>query len=97
MSSWKREITEYESAHVVGVYVTPRLRGQGVAEAVMAAVLDWAGEELQAARIRLFVMESNTRAAAFHRRIGFVPTGAEVAYPPNPVYTEHELEYRTRP
>ena len=40
---------------------------------------------------------SNTRAAAFYRRIGFVPTGAEVAYPPNPVYTEHELEYRARP
>jgi ribosomal protein S18 acetylase RimI-like enzyme len=91
------EITEYVSAHVVGVYVTPRLRGQGVAEAVMAAVLGWAREELQAARIRLFVMESNARAAAFYRRIGFVPTGVEAAYPPNPAYTEYELEYRVTP
>lgn len=29
------EITEYVSAHVVGVYVTPRFRGQRVAEALM--------------------------------------------------------------
>jgi ribosomal protein S18 acetylase RimI-like enzyme len=90
----EKEITEYVSAHVVGVYVTPQWRGRGVAEAVMAEVLRWAREEVGADRIRLFVMESNIRAGAFYRRIGFVPTGVEVAYPPNPAFSEHELEYR---
>lgn len=89
------EITEYVSAHVVGVYVTPRFRGQRVAEALMAAVLTWA-RHAGAARIRLFVMETNDRATAFYRRLGFVPTGATMAYPPNPAFTEHEMEYHAR-
>jgi ribosomal protein S18 acetylase RimI-like enzyme len=88
------EITEYVSAHIVGVYVTPRFRGHGVADALMAAVMRWAREEPGAARIRLFVLETNDRAAAFYRRTGFVPTGATMAYPPNPAYREHEMEYR---
>jgi hypothetical protein len=41
--------------------------------------------------------DSNARAGAFYRRIGFVPTGVEVAYPPNPAFSEHELEYRAAP
>jgi ribosomal protein S18 acetylase RimI-like enzyme len=87
------EVTEYVSAHIVGVYVTPQFRGQAVAEALVNAVIRWAQEEACADRIRLFVMQSNDRAAAFYRRIGFVPTGATMAYPPNPTYTEHEMEY----
>jgi ribosomal protein S18 acetylase RimI-like enzyme len=87
------DITEYRSVHVVGVYVTPRFRGQPVAETLMMAILRWAREEAGAARIRLFVMESNDRAAAFYRRVGFVPTGATMAYPPNPAFTEDEMEY----
>lgn len=88
------EVTEYVSAHIVGVYVTPRLRGKGVAEELVTAVTRWAREEPRADRIRLFVMQTNRRAAAFYRRIGFVPTGATMAYPPDPAYTEHEMEYR---
>ncbi|MEV8517274.1 GNAT family N-acetyltransferase [Dactylosporangium sp. NPDC051484] len=87
------DVSEYVSAHIVGVYVTPRFRAQGVADALMAAVIRWAQEEPHADRIRLFVIETNDRAAAFYRRIGFVPTGVTMAYPPNPAYTEHEMEY----
>lgn len=87
------EITKYVSAHVVGVYVTPQFRGQPVAEALMVAVLRWAREQAAAVRIRLFVLDTNDRAAAFYRRVGFVPTGATVAWPPNPAFTEHEMEY----
>ncbi|MDT5026581.1 MAG: hypothetical protein QOE61_3007 [Micromonosporaceae bacterium] len=90
----EEEITEYVSAHIVGVYVTAQLRGQGVAEAVVTGVIQWAKQERRADRIRLLVMETNDRAAAFYRRIGFVPTGATMAYPPDPAYTEHEMEYR---
>lgn len=88
------DVTEYVSAHIVGVYVTPQLRGEGVADALMAAVIGWAQEEAHADRIRLFVMQTNDRASAFYRRIGFVPTGATMAYPPNPAYSEQEMEYR---
>jgi ribosomal protein S18 acetylase RimI-like enzyme len=88
------EITEYVSAHVVGVYVTPRFRGQRIAETLMVAALKWAWDDAGAARIRLFVMETNDRASAFYRRLGFVLTGATMAYPPNPALTEYEMEYR---
>ena len=53
------EVTKYLSAHVVGVYVTPRFRGQRVAEALMVASLRSARDEAGAARIRLFVMKTN--------------------------------------
>jgi ribosomal protein S18 acetylase RimI-like enzyme len=86
-------VTEYVSAHIVGVYVTPQFRGTGVAEALVTAVIRWAQDEPRADRIRLFVIETNDRATAFYRRIGFVPTGATMAYPPNPSYTEHEFAY----
>jgi ribosomal protein S18 acetylase RimI-like enzyme len=87
------DITEYVSAQVGGVYVTPRFRGQPVGEALMVAILRWAREEAGAARIRLFVMETNDRAAAFYQRVGFVPTGTTMNYPPNPAFTEQEMEY----
>jgi ribosomal protein S18 acetylase RimI-like enzyme len=82
------------SAHVVGVYVTPTHRGTGVADALMAAVLDFAQRDLHADRIRLFVTETNERAEAFYRRIGFARTGTATAYPLDPTYMEYELEYR---
>jgi ribosomal protein S18 acetylase RimI-like enzyme len=84
------------SAHIVGVYVTPRLRGHGVAEAVVRAAMAWAGTDAGAARIRLFVTEVNDRALAFYRRLGFTPTGTTMAYPPDPRITEYELETVTR-
>jgi ribosomal protein S18 acetylase RimI-like enzyme len=59
----------------------------------MAAASGWAQEEARADRIRLFVMQTNDRALAFYRRLGFVATGATVAYPPDPAYSEHEMEY----
>jgi ribosomal protein S18 acetylase RimI-like enzyme len=84
------------SAHIVGVYVTPGLRGQGVADAVVRAAMAWAGAEAGASRIRLFVTEANERALAFYRRLGFAPTGITMAYPPDPRITEYELETITR-
>jgi ribosomal protein S18 acetylase RimI-like enzyme len=43
--------------------------------------------------VRLFVMATNNRTTAFYRRIGFVPTGTTIAYPPNPAFIDHEMEY----
>jgi ribosomal protein S18 acetylase RimI-like enzyme len=91
------DVIDHVSAHIVGVYVTPQFRGHGVAEALFAAAIRWARHEVHADRVRLYVMETNERAAAFYRRIGFVATGASMPYPPNPAYTEREMEYRGRP
>jgi ribosomal protein S18 acetylase RimI-like enzyme len=88
------DVTEYVSAHIVGVYTTPQVRGSGVTDALMAAVIAWAQTQAHADRIRLFVTQTNDRALEFYRRIGFVPTGATVPYPPNQAYSEYELEYR---
>lgn len=87
-------IVEPGGAHVVGVYVTPAHRGAGVAASLLTANVAWARTEARADRVRLFVLETNDRAAAFYRRIGFVRTGATMAYPPDPSYTEVEMEYR---
>ena len=38
--------------------------------------------------VRLFVMATNNRTTAFYLRIGFVPTGTTIAYPPNPAFIE---------
>lgn len=88
------EFTEYVSAHLVGVYLSPAFRGCGVAEAVVEAAIGWAREDAHAAQVRLFVTETNDRAMAFYRRLGFAQTGGTVAYPPDPTYTEYELARR---
>lgn len=81
------------AAHVVGVYVTPPYRGTGAAESLLSATVAWAHTRAGATRVRLFVMETNERATAFYRRIGFVLTGGTMRYPPDPSYTEFEMEY----
>jgi ribosomal protein S18 acetylase RimI-like enzyme len=90
----EQDITEFVSVHVVGVYVTPRFRGTGVAEAVVTAAIRFAQDEAGADRVRLFVTENNERAAAFYRRLGFAPTGVTMPYPPDPTYAEHEMVYK---
>jgi ribosomal protein S18 acetylase RimI-like enzyme len=79
------------TGHVVGFYVTPAARGGGVADALMEAATRWAADSRGVSRIRLFVMETNARAEAFYRRLGFRRTGQTMAYPPDPSYTEYEL------
>jgi ribosomal protein S18 acetylase RimI-like enzyme len=90
------EFTDRVSVHIVGVYVTPQWRGsgRGVATALLGAAIGWAREHVHADRIRLYVLDGNGRAAAFYRRLGFVATGGTMAYPPDPSYTELEMEYR---
>jgi ribosomal protein S18 acetylase RimI-like enzyme len=88
------DVTDHVSVHVVGVYTTPRMRGHGVSEAVVSAVIRWATEEARADRVRLFVTQANGRAAAFYRRLGFVFTGTIEPYPPDPSQSEHEMLYK---
>ncbi len=56
------------------MYVTPRLRGTGVAEELVASVAAWARSE-GATQLHLAVTEPVARARAFYAKLGFLPTG----------------------
>jgi ribosomal protein S18 acetylase RimI-like enzyme len=66
--------------HLVSMWVSPQVRGTGVAELLIGAVVDhaWA---VGAPRITLWVALGNARARAFYLRMGFTPTGRRQAYP----------------
>jgi ribosomal protein S18 acetylase RimI-like enzyme len=87
-------LVDGDAADLVGVYVTPALRGRahGVADALFAAAVGWCREDAGVARVRLNVTEGNDRAAAFYRRLGFVPNGVTVPYPLDPDIREIQME-----
>lgn len=60
---------------LTGVYVTPDARGRenGVADALLQAVMRWARSH--ATVLRLWVAENAAPARRFYERSGFVPTG----------------------
>jgi ribosomal protein S18 acetylase RimI-like enzyme len=60
--------------HLVGMWVAPEYRGQGIADQLVAAVCDLARES-GALSVTLWVTDVNDRARAFYRRLGFRPTG----------------------
>ncbi|MCX4675473.1 GNAT family N-acetyltransferase [Streptomyces sp. NBC_01433] len=74
---------EVNQGHLVGVFVRPEVRGTGVTDALFRAAVEWAWSlsEPRLERVRLYVHESNLRAAAFYRRFGFVPSGQTVRLP----------------
>lgn len=77
--------------HLVGVYVTPGYRGQaaGVADALLAAVLDWARPRSE--RILLEVHEHNAPAIRYYERHGFAFTGRTLPYPLDRSAREREM------
>ena len=60
--------------HLVGMWVAPEHRGQGIADSLVAAVCERA-RAAGAATVTLWVTEMNDRAIALYRRHGFVPNG----------------------
>jgi len=81
------------TAELVSMYVRPRARGRGVGEALVAAVIDWAGQR-NAERVRLWVTETNVPARALYERCGFALTGERQPVPSNPGLDEVAM---TRP
>jgi ribosomal protein S18 acetylase RimI-like enzyme len=81
---------------LVGMWVAPDYRGQGVADRLVETVCDRARES-GAATVTLWVTEMNDRAAAFYRRHGFAPTGVrELVRPEEPENWERQLALRVR-
>ncbi|MFJ3232160.1 GNAT family N-acetyltransferase [Streptomyces sp. NPDC086787] len=76
-TDWAGFPVERRQAHVVGVYVRPEHRGNGLLDALFAAGLAWAWER-GAERARLLVHEDNGRARAAYQKVGFEPSGVIV-------------------
>ncbi|MFJ7149300.1 GNAT family N-acetyltransferase [Streptomyces sp. NPDC100445] len=87
---WAGNPVERRQGHVVGVYVRPEHRGNGLIGALFDAGLDWAWR-MRVERVRLIVHEDNVRAQGAYRRIGFVPSGLVLTFSQNE--SENELEF----
>jgi predicted GNAT family acetyltransferase len=61
-------------AQIQGVWLTPRLRGQGLAVPMMAAAVEQV-METRAAWVTLYVNDFNTSARATYERVGFEDVG----------------------
>ncbi|MEU6666688.1 GNAT family N-acetyltransferase [Streptomyces sp. NPDC046727] len=87
---WAGYPVDRRQGHMVGVFVRPEHRGNGLVEALFEAGVAWAWER-GAERVRLFVHAENTRAQAAYRKIGFGPSGLTVSFSKNEA--EDELEF----
>jgi ribosomal protein S18 acetylase RimI-like enzyme len=76
-----------DTVELASLWVRPRARGQGVGEALVAAVVDWAGTR-NATSVHLWLMETNQYAWLLYQRCGFSPTGERQPLPSNPDFTE---------
>lgn len=67
-------------AMMLGISVSAASQGQGVGNALMAALLDYADNWAQVLRIELTVYHDNQRAIRLYERHGFAPEGRMRAY-----------------
>jgi GNAT superfamily N-acetyltransferase len=81
---------ERRQGHVVGVFVRPGHRGNGLLKALFDAGVEWAWQQ-GAERVRLLVHADNERAQGAYRKVGFGPSG--VVVPLSKDAAETELEF----
>lgn len=67
-------------AMMLGITVARASQGQGVGNALMAALIDYADNWAQVLRIELTVYHDNQRAIRLYERHGFAPEGRLKAY-----------------
>lgn len=82
--------TDDGAVTMTSLWSAPGFRRIGVADALVAAVCDWARSH-GAVELRQWLVERNEHARAFHGALGFVPTGVERPYEPEPILREVEL------
>ncbi|MFJ9816949.1 GNAT family N-acetyltransferase [Streptomyces sp. NPDC101151] len=87
---WAGYPVERRQGHVVGVFVRPEHRGNGLIKALLDAGVAWAWER-DAEQVRLFVHADNARAQGAYRKAGFGPSGLVVAFVKDEA--ENELEF----
>lgn len=77
---------------LISMWVSPAVRGSGVARQLIDAVTRWAAEQNR--RTYLMVRIDNDRARRAYERAGFVDTGIPEGWPVNEP-PEHRMELRT--
>ncbi len=66
---------EYPGTYwLFGLFVSPRARGTNAARLLMEALAQWCRDE-GGESLNLFVTQSQQRAIAFYKKVGFVETG----------------------
>jgi ribosomal protein S18 acetylase RimI-like enzyme len=75
---------------LVGMWVDPGARGQGVGRQLVGTVADRARAR-GLRKVVLDVAHENASAVALYERMGFVPTGRTGAMPHDPSITEYEM------
>jgi ribosomal protein S18 acetylase RimI-like enzyme len=81
---------EHAEWRLMSVWLSPDLRGTGVATRLVDAVRGQARRS-GASLISLWVTDANERARAFYERLGFEPTGRHQLMPEQPDHWETEL------
>ena len=89
-----RDDSRADAAWLISMWVAPEVRGQGVGEALIDAVVEWARAS-GARRLLLDVGDHNRPAIALYARKGFEPNGTTGSLPaPRSHIREHQRELR---
>lgn len=73
---------------LVSMWTAPETRRMGVARALVGAVLDWAGDDVSAATVHLWVTRGNAPAERLYETMGFRATGESQPLPSDPSQDE---------
>ena len=79
--------------HLYGMWVDPGYRGQGLGEALLHTVEDWA-RLAGATTLSLWVAETNEPAVALYRRCGYELDGGSQPMPNDPTVIEQSMTRR---
>lgn len=82
--------TDDGAVTMTSLWSAPGYRRIGVADALVGTVRAWAVDH-GAGELRQWLVERNEHARAFHDALGFLPTGVERPFEPQPSLREVEL------
>jgi ribosomal protein S18 acetylase RimI-like enzyme len=74
-----RDAADASVARLMAMWVNPSARGSGAADALVAALVEWAAAE-RFTLLRLNVMHDNLRALRFYQRCNFKLTGRQAVH-----------------
>lgn len=82
---------EPATRNLYGMWVAPEVRGSGLGEELVDAVIDWS-RTVGAEEVKLWVVETNVPAVRLYEKAGFVPTGEAQPLPSNPELTDTRMK-----
>ena len=81
---------EPATRNLYGMWVAPEVRGSGLGEGLVDAIIEWS-RTVGAEEVKLWVVESNTPAVRLYEKTGFIPTGEAQPLPSNPKLTDTRM------